>query len=114
MCSLQVIDSLGSINTAISSTLTLPSLKDSTSKLRYVTVNSFDELIYYYGSQFLTLFDVYGNSGSPGGSNHWSGIQWLNDTSNYGYTVTVGFYSDSIYIRRRYNTLTFTEWKAIT
>lgn len=82
--------------------------------LRFISVGTFDRLIYYYDERKLTVFVVTGNSGAPTTASRWFGMQYLNAESNYGWQLTWSFLANELYFRRRYGSTTFTAWYKVS
>lgn len=93
----------------------LPSQTNTDVKLQMVATDSFDAVDGYNDSNALSIFSVVGTTGAPNNSsNRWFGFQWLNPTGMYGMCVTFSFGRDEIYIKRRENSATWSDWKAIS
>lgn len=70
----------------------------------------YDECIPYTFSAFV----CFGDGNTPDANNAWVGIQYRTSAGSYGMQFAFSFGSDTLYIRRRVGSNTFTAWKSIT
>ena len=82
--------------------------------LNYINASSFEEATSLQTDTYLNIIDVLGTVDSPNSSyNRWFGFQYLNGTKKYGFQIAFSFGISALYMRRRNNSDTWTEWTAI-
>lgn len=95
-------------------TAAITALNSRLPHLNYINASSFEEATSLQTATYLNIIDVLGTVDSPNSSyNRWFGFQYLNGTKKYGFQIAFSFGISALYMRRRNNSDTWTEWTAI-